>query len=323
MAKIKYKYNHHTLEYQKVRVTFKDNFFKLLSYLAAGIVFSTVIILLAYNFLDSPKEKMLKREIKQYELRYEIMNDKLNVISKVLEDIQNRDDNIYRVIFEADPIPNTVRKAGFGGVDKYAKLEGYKNSDIIIETTKKVDKITRQLYIQSKSFDDVYALAKNKTQMLACIPAIQPISNKELTRIASGFGMRIHPIYKTMRMHTGIDFSAPVNTPVYATGDGIIGPSDSQLTGYGIVCVIDHGYGYKTLYAHLRKTIVRPGQKVKRGQIIGFVGNTGLSIGPHLHYEVRKENRPLNPIHYFYNDLTPEEFQKVIEISSRVNQALS
>lgn len=291
--------------------------------MAAGIVFSAVVLLIAYNFFDSPKERMLRREIKQFEMQYELLNERMNRMALVLKDIQNRDDNIYRTIFEADPIPSSIRNASFGGTNRYAALDSYENAEIIKETTKKLDKIARQLYIQSKSFDDVYTLARSKNKMLASIPAIQPILNKRLDRLASGFGYRVHPVYKSMRMHTGVDFTAPTGTPVYATGDGVIMGAARGFSGYGIVCIINHGYNYKTLYAHLSRVKVKPGQRVKRGQIIGYVGNTGISTGPHLHYEVRFNNRPVNPVSYFYNDLSPEDYEKIIEIASRVNQSLS
>jgi murein DD-endopeptidase MepM/ murein hydrolase activator NlpD len=236
--------------------------------------------------------------------------------------MEQRDDNIYRVIFETDPIPPSVRKAGYGGAERYAKLEGYNNSELVIGTTKKLDKLSRELYVQSKSFDEVFKLANNKKEMLSSIPAIIPIS-KNKGNIASGFGFRIHPIYKVMRMHEGIDITARIGTPIYATGNGYIVNNAGKISGLGISCMIDHGYGYKTVYGHMSRLKVRPGQKVKRGEIIGYVGSTGLSIGPHLHYEVLKNNKVVNPVNYFFNDLTPEEYQKVIEESSKVNQALS
>ncbi len=320
--KHKYRFNPHLLTYEKVIISIKDIFLKVLSYVAIGLVFSTIVIIIAYNFLDSPKERMLRREIKQYEQQYDLLNERLNTMSAVLKDIQDRDDDIYRVIFEADPIPVSIRNAGYGGANRYNKLEGYKNTEIIKESALKLDKIARQLYVQSKSFDEVFEMAKNKNKMLSSIPAIQPVS-KKISNIFSGFGYRIHPIYKYMHMHTGIDITAHTGTPVYATGDGVIMSTQSGYIGYGIVCVINHGYNYKTLYGHLSRLIVKPGQQVKRGQVIGYVGSTGVSTGPHLHYEVRFNDRPVNPVNYFYNDLTPEEYQKVIEISSRVNQSLS
>ncbi|HRS53987.1 MAG TPA: M23 family metallopeptidase [Bacteroidales bacterium] len=327
MAKIKrkitkYHFDPKSLSFQRVKTTFKERILKFLYIIAAGTVFSIIVIILAFNFIDSPKEKKLRRELTQYELQFKLLNDRIEKLNSVLADIQNRDDNIYRVIFEAEPIPSEVRNAGIGGAEKYANLEGYDNSKLIIETTSKIDKLSRQLYVQSKSLDEILEMAKNKSKMLASIPAIQPIS-KNKSQLVSGFGYRIHPIYKTMLLHTGLDFAAKPGTPVYATGDGKVIKPDNDQTGYGIVVIIDHGYGYQSLYAHLSKSIVKPGQQVKRGQLIGYVGNTGLSAGPHLHYEIIKNNKKINPIHYFYNDLTPEEYQKLLQEASKVNQSLS
>ncbi len=323
MAKNKYHFNFKSLQIEKVRVTFKEKLLKFLSIVAAGMVFSAVVILIAYNFFSSPKEKMLKRENDELKLQVELFNDRLDKIAVVLNDLQNRDDNIYRVIFESDPIPSSVRMAGFGGADKYSKLEGYDNSDLLINTTKRLDIISRQLYIQSKSFDYIFDKAKKKNEMLLCIPAIQPISNKDLTHIASGFGYRIHPVYKTIKMHTGIDFTAPTGTIIYATGDGTVNSETGLKSGYGLAIVIDHGFGYQSLYGHCSRIIVKPGEKVKRGQIIGYVGSSGLSVGPHVHYEVIKNGVKIDPINFFYNDLSPADYEKVIEIASRVNQSLS
>lgn len=323
MPKHKYRINPHSLEYEPVRLTLRQKINRAIFYLLGSLVFAAVVLVIAYNTFDSPKELMLKRENEQYAMQLDLLNKRVDKLSKVLEDIENRDDNIYRTIFEAEPIPSEVRKAGIGGADRYENLKGYNNSQAIIETAKKIDKLSRELYVQSTSFDEVYRLAKNKEKMLASIPAIQPISNKSLKRIASGFGYRIHPIYKTWRMHTGIDFTAPIGTPIYATGDGVVERLKNKMTGYGKVVIINHGFGYESLYAHMSKIIVKPGEKVKRGQIIGYVGNTGRSTGPHVHYEIRKNGKPINPVHFFYQDLTPEEYEKVIEISSRPNQSMS
>jgi murein DD-endopeptidase MepM/ murein hydrolase activator NlpD len=296
---------------------------RILSAMAAGMVFSTVVILIAYNFFDSPKEKMLTREIEQYKSQFKVLNDKLTKINLVLADIENRDNNIYRAVFEAEPIPNSIRNAGIGGSDRYSKLEGFENSELLIETSKKLDKISRQLYVQSKSYDEVFELAKNKSSMLACIPAIIPVKGGA-TKVGSGFGYRINPIYKTMQMHTGVDIIVPRGTPIYATGNGTVEFNrPGTLSGYGIVVVINHGFGYETLYGHMSKMVATTGQKVKRGQLIGYVGSTGMSTAPHLHYEVIKNGKKINPINFFYNDLTPAEYQKVIELSSKVNQAFS
>jgi murein DD-endopeptidase MepM/ murein hydrolase activator NlpD len=249
------------------------------------------------------------------------MGKKLVQISNVLNDIQQRDDNIYRVIFEADPIPKSIREAGFGGVNRYAKLEGYSNSDLVIETATKLDKISKKLYVQSKSYDKIIEMAKNKQKYFSCIPAIAPISDNALIRFASGFGFRIHPIYKTRKMHTGIDLTAPTGTKIYATGDGKVVKAGLSKGGYGQRVIIDHDYGYKTVYAHLSKIIVRRGQKINRGELIGLVGSTGVSTAPHLHYEVRRYNKPVNPINYYFNDITPSEYDKMILVSSRKNQS--
>ncbi len=322
MSKGKYKINPGTLELERVRLSRKDILKRGMYYLLGGATFATIVLFVAYTFFDSPKELMLKRENQQYAFQIDLMNKRVDQISSVLKDIENRDDNIYRTIFEAEPIPSEERKAGIGGVDRYNSLKGYENSKRIISTTKKIDQLSREMFVQSKSFDQVYKLAKNKAKMLASIPGIQPISNKDLKRIASYFGYRIHPIYKVLRMHEGIDFTAPVGTPIYATGDGVIEHLKHKMTGYGKVIMINHGYGYETLYAHMSKRIAKPGQHVKRGEIIGYVGNTGRSTGPHVHYEVRKNGKPVNPIHFFYQDLTPAQYEEMIENASRPGQSM-
>ncbi len=321
MAKIKYYYDTKTLSYKRIelnRIRKIKNFFY---FLIGSALTGLIMVIIFFQFFDSPKEKILNREIKQLTSQYDIIEDKLHQVESVLDDIQQRDDNIYRVIFEADPIPKSIRKAGYGGVNRYKHLSGYKNSELVITTTKKMDQITKQLYIQSKSFDDIIELAKNKTDMLSSIPAIQPVSNKDLTRMASGYGYRIHPIYKTRKLHTGMDFSAKTGTPIYATGDGKIAKIKKSRRGYGNHVIINHGFGYRTLYAHMSKFAVIKGQKIKRGDIIGYVGNTGTSMAPHLHYEVHKDGKKINPVNFYYNDLTPEQYEKMLEISSQNNQS--
>jgi len=295
----------------------KDTFI----FLSASAFFATIMLIAFFNFFDSPKEKMLIREIDNMTLQYELINQKLSQISAVLDNVQDRDDNIYRVIFEADPIPKSIRKAGIGGVNRYEKLDGYTNSELIISTSQKLDQIAKQLYIQSKSFDEVIELATKKSDMLASIPAIQPVTNKELKRLSSGYGRRIDPYYKKPKFHYGVDFSAPKGTPIYATGNGTIKKTKKSRRGFGNHLVIDHGYGYESLYAHMQKYIVRKGQKVKRGDLIGYVGNSGKSTAPHLHYEVHKDGRKVNPAYYFHNDLTPEEFDRMLELAAQENQS--
>jgi murein DD-endopeptidase MepM/ murein hydrolase activator NlpD len=323
MSKVKYKFNKKSLTFDRVQTTFRKRLWYFFTHLSTGVVFAAVVLVLAFNFIDSPKEKAQKREIEQMKLQYRILNDQLDRVTRIMADLRDRDDNIYRVIFEAEPIPGSIREAGIGGVDRYEKLKGYKNSDLIIETEKKMSKILGELYVQSKSFDEVFDLAKNKERMLVNIPAIQPVNNKDLRRIGSYFGTRMDPFYKVRKFHEGMDFSAPVGTEVYATGNGTIemaGRDDGG--GYGNEIIVDHGYSYKTVYAHLSRIFVKPGQKILRGQIIGYVGNTGKSTSPHLHYEVRKNGVPLNPIYFFFNDLTADQYQMMLDLSSRPSQTM-
>jgi len=321
MSKVKYKFNKKSLTFERAHVTFKKRLLYFFSHLSTGVVFAAVMLVLAYNFIDSPKVRSQKREIEQMKLQYQLLNQQLDRVTKLIADLQDRDDNIYRVIFEAEPIPASVRQAGIGGVDRYEKLKGYTNSDLLVETQKTMDRILGQLYVQSKSYDDVFNLAKNKERMLVSIPAIQPVNNKDLRRIGSYFGNRVDPFYKVHKFHEGIDFSAPVGTEIYATGNGTIEEA-GRNAGYGNEIIIDHGYSYKTVYAHLSRVFVRPGQKILRGQIIGYVGNTGKSTSPHLHYEVHKNGVAINPIYFFFNDLTPEEFQMMLELSSQPSQTM-
>jgi len=321
MAKVKYYYDTKTLSYKRIELSGLNKLKRLFYFLIGSAFTGLLMVIIFFQFFDSPKEKRLNREIDALTSQYEIVDDKLRQVELVLDDVQNRDDNIYRVIFEADPIPKSIRKAGYGGVNRYENLKGFNNSDLIINTSEKVDQISKQLYIQSKSFDDIIELAKNKTDMLAALPAIQPVSNKNLSRMASGYGYRIHPIYKTRKMHSGMDFSAKTGTPIYATGDGKISKVRRSRRGYGNHVIIDHGFGYKTLYAHMKKYAVKRGQKVKRGEVIGYVGSTGTSVAPHLHYEVHKDGRKINPVNFYFNDLNPEEYEKMLEISSQNNQS--
>ncbi len=322
MAKNQFLIDLNSLQIKKFKRTFRDRLKRFLSVLAMALVFSVAVMSIAYSIFDSPKEKMLKRELEQYSLQYQVLNDRMEMVSGVLKDLQERDDNIYRVIFESEPIPSGIRKAGYGGAQRYDQLMGYKNSDVMIGTAKKLDEITRQLYVQSISFDQVYDLAKNKEKMLAAIPAIQPIHNLDLRRIGSYFGVRTDPFYKVKKFHYGVDFSASIGTEVYATGNGKVLDVNNSGRGYGNTILIDHGYSYQTQYSHLSRFAVSPGQEVRRGQVIGYVGNTGKSSAPHLHYEVHKNGTPVNPIYYFFNDLSPADFEQIVELSSRASQTM-
>jgi len=321
MAKVKYTYDSKTLSYKKIDRNWKVRLKEAGIFAIVSMAFGLVFYMAADLWFESPKERRMKRELDNMVIQYDLMNGKLDQLANVLSDIEKRDDEIYRTIFEAGPIPNEVRTAGFGGANRYKNLEGFNNSDLLIDTRKKLDQIAYRAYVQTKSFDDVVEMARDKEQMLASIPAIQPVANKDLKKMASGYGYRIHPIYKVRKLHTGTDFSAPTGTPIYATGDGKVSTYKRSRAGYGNHIVIDHGYGYQTLYAHMSKVDVKRGQKVKRGDVIGYIGSSGRSTAPHLHYEVIKDGRKINPINYFFNDLSPEEYEMMLELSSHSNQS--
>jgi murein DD-endopeptidase MepM/ murein hydrolase activator NlpD len=322
MSKVRYRFNTKLLTYEKVRVTFKERFWKLLSYVATGIVFATITIFLSQQFLPSPSDKRREREIEALRLQYELLDKKMNQVEDVLKDLEDRDDNIYRAIFETEPLPKTMRFGGTGGSDKYEVFASYENGDLLKYATERMDKISRRLYTQSKSFDEVVKLANNKEKLMASIPAIMPINQKDLAHaVTSGFGWRTHPIYKTQEFHAGMDFSAEQGTPIYATGDGTIERADNLAQGYGNHVVINHGFGYHTLYGHMSKIVARAGQKIARGQLIGYVGNTGLSTAPHIHYEVIRNGEKVNPINYYYNDLSPQQYQMLVEMSKKASQS--
>lgn len=317
----KYKYNTKTLSYEQIELTAKDRLIKLLTYTMGGVVFATLFLVITFYFFDTPEERQLKRENEKLVHEFEILNQKLDNVSKVLANIQERDDNIYRVILEAEPIADNIRKSGIGGVNRYSNLEGYSSSELLINTSKKMDKLTKQIYIQSKSFDEVMNMASKKEQMLASIPSIMPVKSEDLKRISSGFGIRMHPILKIRKMHHGQDFTAPTGTEIFVTGNGKVTEVKKQRFGFGYHVIVDHGYGYETIYAHMSKILVRKGQRVKRGDILGLVGNTGSSTAPHLHYEVVKNGRKIDPVNYYYQDLSPEQFQQIIDLSDQPIQS--
>ncbi len=321
MAKLKYYYNPDTLSYNKI-VPKKGRYLKrglliFLSVLLTGFLGFIILI----NFFDSPKEKVMKRELENMKLNYELLSKKTEQYTERIMELEERDNNIYRQYFEASPIPNEIREAGFGGVNRYKSLEGFDNSKMIMDLTKQMDILSKRIVIQSKSLDDIIKMAENKKEMLASIPAIQPIKKEELTRMASGFGMRPHPILKIRKMHYGMDFMAKQGTPIYASGNGVVVRAD-RSSSFGNVVYINHGFGYKTVYAHMKRIATRKGKKVKRGDLIGYVGNTGRSVSPHLHYEVHKNGRPVNPIYYYYGDLTPEEFVAMQKEAEKGGQSL-
>lgn len=321
MAEKKYRYNLKTLSYERIELTTKDRLFKLATYAITGVVFAFLFVTLTYFFIDSPKERKLKRENEQLLLQYEILTKDIDNAVAVLKDIEYRDDNLYRLVMETEPINSDIRNAGFGGVNRYKHLSGYKNSEIVIDAREKLDKLTKRLYIQSKSFDEVIDMAKKKEEMLLSIPSIMPVSNKDLKRMSSGFGMRLHPILKVNRMHEGQDFTAPTGTEIYSSGNGTVIKAVKQRYGFGFHVVISHGYGFETVYAHMSQILVKKGQKVKRGDVLGLVGNTGTSTAPHLHYEVHKNGRAINPVNFYYQDLTADQFEEIIKLSQQPIQS--
>ncbi len=322
MSKVKYYYDSDSLSYRKIERKKRKTVAFVSLFLVAALFFAGIILFTASFYIESPKEKALKRELQNAQLQFELLNKKMNEAETVLANVADRDNNIYRVYFEANPIPDEQRKAGFGGINRYKDLEGFDNSKLIIESNKRIDILQKQIVVQSKSLDEIAVLAEEKEKLLEAIPAIQPVSNEDLTRMASGYGMRSDPFTKARKMHWGMDFTAPRGTPIYASGDGVVKRADSRATGYGKHIRIDHGYGYMSLYAHMYKYNVKKNQKVKRGDLIGFVGSTGRSEAPHLHYEIWKDGTRINPINFYYGSLTAEEFNKLLEHASLENQSL-
>jgi murein DD-endopeptidase MepM/ murein hydrolase activator NlpD len=324
MRKLKYYYDTETLSYRKIEPK-KGRYFGLtLLFILGSVVLSFLFLMIYLNIpgLQTPKEKALKRELEQMQFQYQMMDRQMDEVLTVVKNVEERDNKIYRVYFEADPISNEQRKSGFGGVNRYKDLEGFDNSEIVIKSQKRLDQLKKRIVVQSKSLDEIAEFALSKEELLASIPAIQPVQNDDLKRLASGYGMRMHPIYKIRKFHKGMDFSAPEGTPVFATGNARVQSVKRSRRGYGNHVILDHGFNYETLYGHMSKISVFPGQKVKRGEIIGFVGNSGTSTAPHLHYEVTRNGRFVNPINFYYNDLEPEDYEAMINNSALENQSL-
>ncbi len=307
MKREKYFYNPNTLKYEKYKLSIGQRILQIAGFFTSAFFFGFLAMILGYSAFDNPEVQSRKIEMQKMEEKYDILDKRVNELTKVIQDLGERDDNIYRVIFESEPLPDNLRSGGINKSKIYAELKNLPEAKIISQTLIKLEQLEKKAYVQSKSHDQLTKLIKSKEAMLASIPAIQPISNEDLKRIASGFGFRIDPVYKTPRMHAGLDFTAETGTPVYATGDGVVEIAGSQGDGYGNKVVINHGYGYETLYGHNSKILVHAGEKVKRGQTIALVGSTGKSTGPHCHYEVWKNGVKIDPVNYFFNDLSPEQ----------------
>jgi len=314
MTKVKYRYNPETLSYDRITITSKERLINLGIMFLASIVISVGYYAIYSHFYDTPMERSMINRLSTLKFNYQMLSQDLQHIDRILSDIQKRDDDVYRTILESEPIPASIRQAGFGGVNRYESLEGYDHSNMMIALSKHTDKILKQLFVQSLSYDELINKAINKEQMMLCRPAIKPIANHKL-KSASSYGMRLHPKLGCYRLHTGMDFSADTGTDIYATGDGTVVKASYSSGGYGNMVLIDHGFGYHTLYAHMSKIKVLAGSDVKRGNVIGAVGSTGLSVGPHLHYEVHVNGHHVNPINYFYDDLSPDDYVRMKEES--------
>ncbi|APY07769.1 peptidase M23 [Winogradskyella sp. J14-2] len=322
MAKVKYYYDAETLSYRKIKRKKRTTFKYAFVFLLAAALFAFLFVFIAGQYIESPKERQLARELQNMQIQYELLNKRMDDAIAALENVEERDNAIYRLYFEANPIPEEQRRAGFGGVNRYKKFEGYDNSQLIAESNKRLDILEKAIVVQSKSLDEIAKLAEDKEKFLEAIPAIQPVRNENLTRMASGYGYRTDPFTKARKFHFGMDFTAPRGTPIYATGNGIVTRADNTASGYGKHIRIDHGYGYISLYAHLYKYNVRVNQRVKRGDLIGYVGSTGRSEAPHLHYEVFKDGERINPINFYYGNLSASEFNELLRKASLENQSL-
>lgn len=319
MAKKKFHFNPETLSYEQIEHTITHWLKQFLIHGLSGLSLGTVFFFVFVSTIQSPEEKQLSEEKRNMQAQYKVLERQFDEVQSIITDLQQRDDNLYRVVFQAEPIPLSVRRGTSANTEFFEQLLDMTNSEIVVSTTKRLNELKKQLYIQSKSYDDLVILAKNKENMLANLPAIQPVLNKDLTRMASGYGWRIDPVYHTRRFHEGMDFTAPIGTDIFATGNGTIQSAGWQQ-GYGNCVQVNHGYGYLTLYGHMSAIKVRVGQSVKRGDVIGLVGSTGKSTGPHLHYEVHFKGTVMNPQNYYFLDLSPAEYDKMVQMSNNSGQ---
>jgi murein DD-endopeptidase MepM/ murein hydrolase activator NlpD len=319
MAKKKFHFNSETLSYEQIEHTITHWLKQFLIHTLSGMSLGAVFFFIFVTFVDSPEEKQLGQEKSHMQAQYKVLQRQFGEMQEVVSDLQERDDNLYRVVFQADPIPFSVRRAAATNDDYYEQLLDMTNSEVVVSTTKKLNELKKELYIQSKSYDELVLMAKNKENMLQNLPAIQPVLNKNLKQMASGYGWRIDPVYHTRRFHAGMDFAAPIGANIYATGNGQVISAGWQQ-GYGNCVQINHGYGYVTLYGHMSAFKIRAGQKVKRGDVIGLVGSTGKSTGPHLHYEVHFKGEIMNPQNYYFLDLSPADYDRMVQMSNNSGQ---
>lgn len=321
MKKIKYFYNTHTLRYEKLEVPLRVQLLRVFGFLSTAMVTAAIIVWLGFRYIGSPNERILHAQLDDYRLAYNVMEERIHELEKQMKELEKRDNEVYRQIFEANPIPDSARARELVRLEEMKQVQRMSDNQLITGLVSQLTNLSNRVAFQQKSYGDIEEMIRDKEKLLAAIPAIQPISNKELGRIASGFGNRIDPVYKVTKFHAGLDFTAPQGTPIYATADGRVTETPHDAGGYGNHVVINHGYGYETLYGHMVKIKARTGQNVKRGEVIGYVGSTGKSTGPHCHYEVHKNGERVNPVYFFYNDLTPEQFDRILKLATATNQS--
>jgi murein DD-endopeptidase MepM/ murein hydrolase activator NlpD len=321
MKKIKYYYNTNTLRYEKLETPLRVTLLRVLGFLSAAIVTALILVSLAYKYFPSANEKRLMQRNDALKDDYFVLDERIKKLQQQMGDLEKRDNHVYRAIFEANPIPDSARAKAMDQLKEIQLVQGMDQENLSVSIANSLSNLSARIAVQTKSYAEIDGFIKNKEQLLACTPAIQPVSNKDLSRVASGFGYRIDPVYKTTKFHAGLDFAAPQGTPIYATANGTVETAGNSGNGYGNHVVIGHGYGYQTLYGHMFRVKVRPGQKVKRGEIIGWVGSTGKSTGPHCHYEVHRNGEPVDPVYYFYNDITPEQYDRLLKLAASSNQS--
>jgi murein DD-endopeptidase MepM/ murein hydrolase activator NlpD len=321
LKKIKYFYNTHSLRYEKLTVPLRVKLLRVFGFIAASVVTAAIIVWIGFKYIGSPNERILRHQLDDYQDSYSLLNKRVKQLQQKMEELEKRDNQVYRAIFEANPVPDSARAKQMEKSEEISLIQSMNDNELIKSTLQQLNNLNARANFQNKSYQEIDAMLHDKEKLLASIPAIQPVSNKELTRIASGFGSRIDPVYKVSKFHAGLDFAAPVGTPIYATANGRVKNASHEEGGYGNNVLLNHGYGYETLYGHMVKMKVRSGQSVKRGEVIGWVGNTGKSTGPHCHYEVHKNGNAVDPVYFFYNDLNPEQFDRLVKLAAASNQS--
>jgi murein DD-endopeptidase MepM/ murein hydrolase activator NlpD len=321
VKKIKYYYNTNTLRYEKLETPLRVTLLRVLGFISAALVTAIIIVSIAYRYFPSANEKRLLQANERLQENFIVLEDKTLELQRQMLELEKRDNEVYREIFESNPIPDSARAKRLEQQQEIKIVQAMNRFDLEQSIVQTLNNLSSRIKAQEKSYTEIAGFIRNKEQLLASTPAIQPISNKELKRVASGFGYRIDPVYKTVRFHAGLDFTAPQGTPIYATANGVAKVAGNAGNGYGNYVILDHGYGYETLYGHMFKVKIKNNTRVKRGEIIGYVGSTGKSTGPHCHYEVHKNGRPIDPVYFFYNDLTPEQFDQILKMAAAGNQS--